>query len=121
MNMPKILLIFALSILLIGEGFSGYRLHELSEEQEQLKHDYAEMNNIMLGLFSMEQWRGKIESIITLQSKRLDINGKQKKELQKEIEGVIIALIDKAEALITNPKKKSIRGKLVKFAVKNFV
>jgi uncharacterized membrane protein/transcriptional regulator NrdR family protein len=121
MNMPKILLIFALSILLIGEGYSGYRLHELSEEQEQLKHDYAEMNNIMLGLFSMEQWRGKIESIITLQSKRLDINGKQKKELQKEIEGVIIALIDKAEALITNPKKKSIRGKLVKFAVKNFV
>lgn len=121
MNMPKILLIFALSILLIGEGFFGYRLHQLSEEQEKLKHDYAEMNNIMLGLFSIEQWQGKIESIITLQSKRLDISAKQKKELQKEIEGVIIALIDKAEALVTKPKKKSIRGKLVKFAVKNFV
>jgi uncharacterized membrane protein len=66
MNMPKILLIFALSILLIGEGYFGYRLHQLSEEQERLKHDYAEMNNIMLGLFSIEQWQGKIESIITL-------------------------------------------------------
>ncbi|RZM29004.1 MAG: paraquat-inducible protein A [Pedobacter sp.] len=121
MNLPKILLILGLSILLIGEAFFGYRLHQLSEEQEQLKHDYAEMNNIMLGLFSMEQWQGKIENIISLQSKRLDISDKHKKELQKEIEGVIIALIDKAEALVTEPKKKSIRGKLVKFAVKNFV
>ncbi|TCD01822.1 paraquat-inducible protein A [Pedobacter psychroterrae] len=121
MNMPKILLILGLSILLIGEAFFGYRLHQLSEKQEQLKHDYAQMNNIMLGLFSMEQWQGKIENIISLQSKRLDISDKHKKELQKEIEGVIIALIDKAEALVTEPKKKSIRGKLVKFAVKNFV
>lgn len=120
-SIPKILLILGLSILLIAQGFFGYRLHQLSEEQEVLKHDYAEMNNIMLGLFSMEQWQGKIESIITLQSKRLDITPKQKRELQKEIEGVIYALIDKAEALMTKPKKKSIRGKLVKFAVKNFV
>ena len=120
-NIPKILLILGLSILLIAEGFFGYRLHQLSEKQEQLKHDYAEMNNIMLGLFSIEQWQGKIENIITLQSKRIDISRKQKKELQKEIEGVIIALIDKAEALVTEPKKKSIKGKLIKFAVKNFV
>lgn len=120
-NFPKILLISALSVLLIAEGFFGYRLHQLSREQERLKHDYAEMNNIMLGLFSIEQWQGKIESIITLQANKMDITRKQKKELQQEIEGVIIALIDKAEALVTKPAKKSIRGKLVKFAVKNFV
>jgi len=79
------------------------------------------MNNIMLGLFSIEQWQGKIEDIINLQVKNLDITPKQKRELQKEIEGVIIALINKAEALVTKPEKKSIRGKLVKFAVKNFI
>jgi transcriptional regulator NrdR family protein len=120
-NIPKILLILVLSALLIGEGYCGFRLHELSKKQEQLKRDYADMNNIMLGLFSIEQWQGKIESIIIHQVKNLDITPKQKKELQKEIEGVIIALIDKAEALVTKPEKKSLRGKLVKFAVKNFV
>lgn len=120
-NLPKILLILGLSILLIGQVFFGYRLHQLSDQQEQLKYDHSKMNNIMLGLFSMEQWQGKIESIINLQSKRLDITPQQKRELQKEIEGVIIALIDKAEALVTEPKKKSLRGKLIKFAVKNFV
>ncbi len=102
-------------------GYCGFRLHELSEKQEHLKKSYAEMNNIMLGLFSIEQWTGKIENIISYQSKHLDITAKQKKDLQKEIEGVILALINKAEALLIKPEKKSIRGKLVKFAVKNFV
>ncbi len=106
---------------MVAEGYFGYRLHELSEKQEQLKYDHSQMNNIMLGLFSMEQWQGKIENIITNQAKNLNITPKQKRELQKEIEGVIHALIGKAEALVTKPEKKSIRGKLVKFAVKNFV
>ncbi|RYG00838.1 MAG: paraquat-inducible protein A, partial [Chitinophagaceae bacterium] len=120
-NISKVLLILGLSALLITQGFFGYRLHELSEKQEQLKHDYAEMNNISLGLFAIEQWQDKIETIVSRQVKNLDLTAKQRRELQKEIEGVIIALIDKAEALITEPKKKSLRGKLVKFAVKNFV
>lgn len=119
--MPKLVLIFALAIVLVAAGYFGYRLHELSEKQEKLKHDYAEVNNIMLGLFSIDQWTGKVELIIRKQVKNLDLNTKQEKMLQKEVEGVIIAMIDKAEALVTKPKKKSLRGKLVKFAVKNFV
>ena len=120
-NVPKLLLIFCLGILVIGETYFGYRLHQLSERQEHLKSDYAEMNNIMLGLFSIEQWTDKIEAIINHQAKNLDIKPQQKKELQKEIEQVILALINKAEALVTKPEKKSVRGKLVKFAVKNFI
>jgi transcriptional regulator NrdR family protein len=120
-NLPKLLLVFGLSLLLVAQGYFGYRLHQLSERQEQLKHDYSEMNNIMLGLFSVDEWQDQIALIIKKQVKRLDLNPQQKKELQKEIEAVIVALIDKAEAMVTQPKKKSLRGKLVKFAVKNFV
>ncbi|WP_233164836.1 paraquat-inducible protein A [Pedobacter sp. ASV28] len=118
---PKIFLILGLSILLIAQGYFGYRLHQLSETQKHLKHDYAEMNNISLGLFSISQWQDKIETIVERQVRNLNLSPKQKRELQKEIEGVIIALIDKAEALVTKPKKKSLRGKLAKFAVKNFI
>jgi hypothetical protein len=120
-NLLKIMLIMGLGLLLIGQGYFGFRLHELSGQQEQLKKDYADMNNIMLGLFSIEQWQGKIEGIINYQVKNLDITPKQKRELQKEIEQVILAMINKAEALVTKPEKKSVRGKLVKFAVKNFI
>lgn len=119
--MSRILLILFLAAILLASGYCGYKLHQLSEKQEQLKHDYAEMNNIMLGLFSIEQWTDKLEAIINHQAKNLNITPGQKRQLQKEVETVISALIDKAETLVTKPKKKSIRGKLAKFAVKNFV
>lgn len=117
----KILLVLVLSAILIAQAYSGYQLHQLSHQQQVLKKDYAEMNNINLGLFSISQWQDKIQTIIVRQTRNLELTAKQKRELQKEIEGVIIALIDKAENLVTKPKKKSLRGKIVKFAVKNFI
>lgn len=107
--------------ILIAQAYSGYQLHQLSQQQQVLKKDYAEMNNINLGLFSISQWQNKIQTIIVRQTRNLELTAKQKRELQKEIEGVIVALIDKAENLVTKPKKKSLRGKIVKFAVKNFI
>ena len=120
-SLGKILLILVLSAIIIAQGYSGYQLHHLSQQQQVLKKDYAEMNNINLGLFSISQWQDKIQTIIVRQTRNLELTAKQKKELQKEIEGVIIALIDKAENLVTKPKKKSLRGKIAKFAVKNFI
>lgn len=117
----RIILILILSIVLIAQAFFGYRLHQLSNEQEQLKTDFAEINSISLGLFSINQWQNKVESIVISQTRSIDLNPKQKKELQKEIETVIVALIDKAENLVTGTKKKSLRGKIAKFAVKNFI
>lgn len=120
-SLGKILLILVLSAIIIAQAYSGYQLHHLSQQQQVLKKDYAEMNNINLGLFSISQWQDKIQTIIVRQTRNLELTAKQKKELQKEIEGVIIALIDKAENLVTKPKKKSLRGKIAKFAVKNFI
>ncbi|RZK86874.1 MAG: paraquat-inducible protein A, partial [Pedobacter sp.] len=45
---------------------------------------------------------------------------KQKKELQVEVEQIILALINKAEAIVNKPQK-TVGGKLTKFAVRNFV
>lgn len=120
-NISKIFLIIGLSLLLVGEGFFGYRLHQLSDQQEHLKKDYSEMNNITLGLFSIDQWHDEIEGIIKRQVAGFKITPAQKKQLQKEVEQVLYSLINKAEALVTKPEKKSVRGKLVKFAVKNFI
>lgn len=117
----RLILILVLGAVIVAQAIFGYKLHELSEKQEQLKADYAEMNSINLGLFSISQWQDKIESIVVKQTRSLRLSPKQKRELQKEIEGVIVALIDKAERLVTGSKKKSLRGKIAKFAVKNFV
>jgi hypothetical protein len=118
--LPKLLLILALALLLGAEGYFGFRLHELSGQQEQIKEDYSDINNITYGLFSVQQWKDNVSRIVHHQVRNLKMTKKQKKVLQTEVEQVLLALINKAEGLVNKPKK-TIRGKIQKFAIKNFV
>lgn len=117
---PKYLLIFILSILLCAEGYFGYQLYQLSNQQEEIKQDYSNVNHISSGLFSVEQWRDKVSAIISHQIRDFTLTPKQKNDLQKEVEKIVLALINKAEGLINEPKK-TIDGKIKKFLVKTFV
>lgn len=119
-NASKLLLIFGLTLLLAGEGYFGYRLHTLSDQQEEIKEDYSNINNITFGLFSVDQWHDKVAGIVNHQVKHFTMTPKQKKQLRVEVEQIILALINKAEALVNKPQK-SIGGKLKKLAIKTFV
>ena len=115
-----LMLILGLMVLLCAEAYFGYNLHKLSDQQEELKEDYSDINNITLGLFSVDQWRDKIAGIINHQVRHFTMTPKQKKELQVEVEQIILSLIDKAEAIINKPQK-SLSGKLKKFIITTFV
>lgn len=119
-NSAKIFLILGLSLLLCSESYFGFRLHTLSNQQEEIKEDYSNINNITLGLFSVEQWRDKVAGIVNHQVRHFTLNSKQKKALQIEVQQIMLALINKAEALL-NKKPTSLGGKLKKLAVKTFV
>lgn len=118
--LSKIFLILGLTLLLGVEGYYGYQLHVLSKQQEKIKEDYSEMNNITFGLFSVDQWRDEVAGIVKHQVRDFKMTPNQKKDLQIEVEQIILALINKAEAIVNKPQK-SIGGKLTKFAVRNFV
>lgn len=118
--LPKSLLILLLTLLLCGEGFFAYRLHILSGQQEQIKEDYSAINNITFGLFSVGQWHDKVAGIVNHQVRNFTMTAKQKKELQTEVEQIILALIDKAEAMVNKPKK-TLDGKIKKFVINTFV
>jgi len=116
----RLLLVACLLLLLGCEGYFGYRLHVLSDQQEQIKKDYADVNNIAFGLLSVDEWRDQISGIINHQVKHFTLNAKQKGELQTEVQQIIYALINKAEALL-NKKPKTLGGKIKKLAIKTFV
>ena len=118
-NVSKLLLIFGLILLLCGEAYFGYRLHNLSNQQEELKEDYSNINNITFGLFSVDQWQDKVAAIINHQVRHFSLNRKQKKELQTEVEQIITALINKAQSLVSKPTK-SFFDPLKKIAVDKF-
>ena len=119
-GLPHVMLIVGLTVLLCAETYFGYRLHKLSNQQEELKEDYSNVNNITLGLFSVEQWHDKIAGIINHQVRHFALTPKQNKELQVEVQQIILALINKAEALINKPAN-SLVGEIKKFAVRTFV
>ncbi|MFC3361941.1 paraquat-inducible protein A [Pedobacter fastidiosus] len=116
----NIILILGLSILLCGEAYYGYRLRQNSIEREQIKEDYSMVNNITFGLFSVNQWRDKISEVVNHQVTDFSMTSKQKKELQKEVELQLHGLVSKTFAEINKPQK-TLKGKLTKFAVKQFV
>jgi hypothetical protein len=119
-TISKLILILGLALLLAVEGFFAWRLHLLSGEQEQVKQDYTDINNITLGLMSVDNWKDKVADIVSHQVKHFKLTPKQKKELQVEVEQIINALIDKAEAMVNKPQK-SLGGKIKKLVVKTFV
>jgi hypothetical protein len=119
-SVTRLLLILGLSVLLCVEGYFGYKLHVLSSQQEEIKTDYSNVNNITLGLFSVEQWKDKVAGIVNHQVRHFTLSPKQKRSLQTEVEQIIYALINKAEAIVNKPQK-SIGGKLKKLLVKTFV
>lgn len=119
-TLAKALLIAGLTLLLIAEGFFGYRLYELSARQEAVKADYSNINNIAYGLFSVEQWRDEVARIVNKQVRNMKFTPKQKQLMRKEVEEVLHALVDKAEAML-NKKPKSLGGKIRKLVIKTFV
>ena len=109
------ILILVLTLLLVGETYCAFRVYSLSREQEQTKQDYSIANNITFGLFSVEQWRDKIVSVVNRQVSDFSMSSAQKKALQKQIEKQLHALIKKTVAGIEKPQK-TLSGKLKKIA-----
>lgn len=106
--------------MLCAEGYFGYQLYKLSDQQKVAKEEYSNINNITFGLFSVDQWREKVAGIIDHQVRDFTLTKKQRKDLHAEVEQIIHALIDKAEALVNKPKK-TLGGKIKKLAIKTFV
>ena len=119
-GLPNIILVLGLSILLCGEAYFGYRLHTLSSEQEQIKEDYNMSNNITFGLFSVDQWRDRIATVVNGQVQDFTLTRAQKRALQSQVQAQLSGLVHKTIAEINKPQK-TLMGKIKKFAVNKLV
>ena len=116
----SILLIVGLTLLLGAEGYFGYRVSELSHQQERIKEDYSVANSITFGIFSVDQWREKIAGILDGKVSDFKMTSEQKEALQASVEKQLNGLISTTFAEINKPQK-SLGGKLKKFAFNTFV
>lgn len=119
-TLSNVVLIVLLALLLGGEGYFGQQLYRLSGEQEQLSEDYAMVNNITFGIFSVDLWRDKMAGIVTRKIKGFKITAEQKKQMRIAIEAQLHGMVNQVVKEFTKPQK-SLGGKLKKFAFRQFV
>ncbi len=119
-GLSNVLLILGVGILLCVEAYSGYQLHDLSGQRKQIKEDYATINNITFGLFSVDEWRDKISAVVNGQVHDFNVTPQQKRMLLIQVEQQLNGLVTKAIATVNKPQK-TFTGKLKRFAFNNFV
>lgn len=116
----RIILIAVVTCILIGIGYCGFNVHQLSNRQEKIKKDYMVINSVSFGLLSVDQWRDNIVMAVDSQIQQFKLTPQQRQDLKKEIEQILHGLVDTAVASIEKPQK-SIGGKLTKLAFNVFV
>ncbi len=116
----QLLLVIALIPILAYAVFCGINIRKYSHERAVIRKDYSEMNNIQYGLLSVDAWKSNILEIVDTQIQQFEFSSEQEDTLKKELNKILGALVNKAENMVTK-KQTTFKGKITKFAVKNFV
>jgi hypothetical protein len=115
LSVPRLLIIFVVSLVLLAMAYSGFRVHVLSKRQEEITKDYMVVNSVSFGLLSVDEWRDNIIDAAKGQIQKFKLTPRQNEDLKKEITEILNGLINKVTDSIEKPQK-SVGGKLKKLA-----
>lgn len=93
--------------------------HSLSNQKNKI--DYAELNNVKYGLFSVDEWKKQITVILDEEINKLSLSKTTKRELRKHIEVLLNTLIDKVYKIIEEGNPGSAGGLIKQTFVKIFI
>ena len=79
---------------------------------QQDKNDYAELNHVKYGLFSVDEWKRQINAILAEEIDKLDLSKTDERELRQHIEVLLDTLIDKVYKKIREENEGSAGGRL---------
>lgn len=113
-------LVAGVLLLLLVASFCGIRVHTLSQRQKDIKRDYSDVNSVSYGLLSVSQWRDLVIRAVDNQIENFSLSREEQDSLEREIEGLLNALIDKADSLMRRPQR-SLGGKIRALAFHVFV
>ena len=98
------LIIIIASVILCDEIISS------SFSNQKNKNDYAELNHIKYGLFSVGEWRRQITIILAEEINKLDLSAKNERDLRKHVEVLLNTLIDEVDRKIRKGNKGTAEG-----------
>ena len=92
-----------------------------SISNKQNKIDYAELNNVRYGLFSIDEWKRQITAILDDEINKLNLSKANERVLRKHIEVLLNTLIDKVDKKIREENAKTAGGKLTQSFMDIFI
>lgn len=108
------------AIVFLTAAVLGQQIISVSKQTQILKQDYSDINNIKYGLFSINQWKDQISTIVNAEISDLDLSG-NKKQIKPLLEAQLNQLIDGVNKKVKEKNKKSTKGKLKQAFINAFV
>jgi len=105
-NLSLSLIIIIASLMLCHQVISNAISNQLD------KNDYAELNHVKYGLFSVDEWKRQIYVILAEEIDKLDLSRTDERELRQHIEVLLNTLIDKVYKKIKEENEGSAGGRL---------
>ncbi len=112
--------LFALILTLMVCTGIGFKIIDLSAENQRRKRDYAEINNIKYGLFSINQWKKQLSDIINIELSEFDPK-ENKEALKPLIEQQLTKLIESVDQRMREKNKKTFKGRVKQSFINMFV
>ncbi len=117
MKIPKLILFITAVLIALTLGL---KIVFLSKETQDLKQQFAEINNIKYGLFSINQWKAQLSEIINSEIGELDIK-ENEKQIKPVIESQLNELIDGVNKKIADKNRKSFKGSVKQAFINTFI
>ena len=106
----KLLNLILSLIIIIASVILCHQIISNSISNQKNKNDYAEINHVKYGLFSVEEWKRQITVIIAEEINKLYLSRTNERELRKHIEVLLNTLIDKVDKKIREGNLGSAEG-----------
>ena len=106
----KLLKLILSLIIIIASVILCHQIISNSISNQKNKNDYAELNHVKYGLFSVDEWKRQITVILAEEINKLYLSRTNERELRKHIEVLLNTLIDKVDKKIREGNSGSAEG-----------
>jgi hypothetical protein len=109
------------SIILIASVLLCHQIILNSISNQKNKIDYAELNHVKYGLFSVDEWKRQVTDILSEEINKLYLSKADERELKKQIEVLLNILIDKVDKKIKEQNSASLKGAIKQTFIDMFI
>ena len=117
----KLLKLFLSLIIIIASVILCHQIISNSISNQKNKNDYAELNHVKYGLFSVEEWKRQITVILAEEINKLYLSRTNERELRKHIEVLLNTLIDQVDKKIREENSGSAKGRVKQSFINIFI